>query len=502
MKRVSDMLRRDPVWVNPAHRVESAILLMQGHDLGGLPVLDGPALVGVVMYKHLLGVERQRRVEEVMDRNVNAIPSSLSIREVADLMIRERLTFLPVMEEEALVGVITSTDLLSALRRAVDPTTELPWSDSLREWAVEKLQAGLEITLLFIDINDFGHFNKRYGHIIGDTVLRTIANVLREIVDPQIDSLCRYGGDEFCIASLRSAPDAIGLAGHIEREIVKLRLPEADDRGVSVEIGLRGGRRTREREPIHYAATLNNLINLASQDCTKKKEQRRREEQRAGGAGSESFLSAAGPLSLGGQEDEEQAQEAGLSVSQETALVSTERTALVRDVSSSQEPDFLRLAALDVSWTGRTAHVHVGLERSVSAPVKAAGTEKTGRAVPAPSANGRISGTTVVYYESDLSRALAREDLPDLVAQATVAALRRVLPEGYDLILDEVIRAQVADGRTLVTVIGQFLTPDDRRALAGSAFVGADLNRTVAAAVLASANRQLMPLLRRRAPEE
>ncbi|HLV82139.1 MAG TPA: CBS domain-containing protein, partial [Chthonomonadaceae bacterium] len=206
MKTVSDLLRREPVWVNPAHRVETALLLMQGHDLSGLPVMEGPALVGMVLAQQLIGVERGRRVDEVMDRRVEAVGPDLSAREAADLMLRANLPLLPVMSaEEGMLGLITALDLLPALRRAVDPTTDLPWSDSMREWAIERLQAGREITLLFLDINDFGHFNKRYGHVIGDTVLRSVADILRDLVDAERDTLCRYGGDEFCIASLRNA---------------------------------------------------------------------------------------------------------------------------------------------------------------------------------------------------------------------------------------------------------------------------------------------------------
>jgi hypothetical protein len=40
---------------------------------------------------------------------------------------------------------------------------------------------------------------------------------------------------------------------------------------VTFSVGLYGGRRSKERENTHYAATLDNLINLASRDCTRSK---------------------------------------------------------------------------------------------------------------------------------------------------------------------------------------------------------------------------------------
>src|SRR5207237_9426924 len=100
MKTLSDILRRDPVWVNPAHRIESAMWLMRGHDVGSLPVLDGFRLFGMLLYKALLGVELRRQVREVMDSKVPAVPPTLSVREAADRMMQKNLERLPVVSPE------------------------------------------------------------------------------------------------------------------------------------------------------------------------------------------------------------------------------------------------------------------------------------------------------------------------------------------------------------------------------------------------------------------
>jgi len=419
-------------------------------------------LVGVLLVQHLIGVEKGRRVEEVMDRRAVWAAPTLSVREAADLMVRSDLPLLPVMSaEEGILGLITAQDLLPALRRAVDPTTDLPWSDSMREWAIEKLEAGREITLLFIDINDFGHFNKRYGHVIGDTVLRSVADVLREQVEADRDTLCRYGGDEFCIASLRSATEATALAEQIEREVTRIGIPEADDREISVCIGLHGGRRTREREPIHYTATLNNLINLASQDCTRRKDLRRRHLEQAGVNDDEQLRNG----------DYAIAHEAG---AQAVARQSEAASPLPASRSAeSAEPEAqaagsLRLAAVEVDWVGEVAHVQVTLEEG-----------------QAPDACPVGEGS-LLSYEGSLSQAIDREALSLLVARATAIALRRTLPAGYNMVPDEVMQAQTGEGRTLVTIIGRLDTPTGSQPVLGSAFVGTDRLRAVANAVLAA----------------
>ena len=272
MKTVSDIFQRNAAWVDPNHDVATVILLMHGKGVSGLPVMAGGRLVGMVLHKHLLGVEPDRRVEEIMDATLPVLPLSLSLHNAVDLMTSTQSECLPVVDDEGVfLGVLYQTALLAALRRPLDPLTELPWSDQLREWAVQRLQVGQEITLLFIDVNDFGLFNKRYGHVVGDAILQRIAKTLQECTDPNRDIVCRYGGDEFAIASLRTAPEAEALAKQIEDEVSQRAVTQADGERIGITVGWHGGQRTHERDHVHYMATVNNLINLASKKCLVKK---------------------------------------------------------------------------------------------------------------------------------------------------------------------------------------------------------------------------------------
>jgi hypothetical protein len=44
--------------------------------------------------------------------------------------------------------------------------------------------------------------------------------------------------------------------------------------GITATYGISGGRRTKERDEIHYSATVDGLINVASRDCTSRKPHR------------------------------------------------------------------------------------------------------------------------------------------------------------------------------------------------------------------------------------
>ena len=55
---------------------------------------------------------------------------------------------------------------------------------------------GAPIGILFVDIDKFKEFNDTYGHLVGDKVLRFVANTLRQNLRTS-DSCGRWGGEEF-----------------------------------------------------------------------------------------------------------------------------------------------------------------------------------------------------------------------------------------------------------------------------------------------------------------
>ena len=57
---------------------------------------------------------------------------------------------------------------------------------------------GSELSVLFLDLDRFKLVNDRHGHLVGSRTLRQLARVLASCIR-QVDTLARYGGDEFTI---------------------------------------------------------------------------------------------------------------------------------------------------------------------------------------------------------------------------------------------------------------------------------------------------------------
>lgn len=106
-------------------------------------------------------------------------------------------------------------------------TFELMARDLMAQYPLEstpKQQAYL--VFMFLDIDDFKHFNNDFGHEFGDRVIRFIGETIRQTIDG-VGFACRQGGDEFVLCV--SDPSTIE---HID-EFLK-RLTEGLEKGLHV----------------------------------------------------------------------------------------------------------------------------------------------------------------------------------------------------------------------------------------------------------------------------
>ena len=73
------------------------------------------------------------------------------------------------------------------------------FDENLKHEASRAFRQHYSLYLLFIDLDGFKAYNDKYGHQQGDKLLRELAKVILDNIRKDVDSACRYGGDEFVI---------------------------------------------------------------------------------------------------------------------------------------------------------------------------------------------------------------------------------------------------------------------------------------------------------------
>ena len=108
-----------------------------------------------------------------------------------------------------IIAYVVSIQII--LRKALDREKELARTDSLTgalntRAFTEILESEIRracrhknpISIVYIDLDNFKEVNDRYGHSVGNSVLKSVTRVIKDSVR-QTDIVARLGGDEFAI---------------------------------------------------------------------------------------------------------------------------------------------------------------------------------------------------------------------------------------------------------------------------------------------------------------
>ncbi|WP_339874415.1 CBS domain-containing protein [Olleya marilimosa] len=129
---VSDIMTKNVITLNTTDDLEKAENLFKLHNIRHIPVVSGEAIIGMLSYTDLLRISfadatdeqdsdvdtvvyNMFTIEQVMAKNLISVSSSITIKEVAELLSKKEFHALPVVDNNVLVGIVTTTDLINYL---------------------------------------------------------------------------------------------------------------------------------------------------------------------------------------------------------------------------------------------------------------------------------------------------------------------------------------------------------------------------------------------------
>ncbi len=145
--KVSDLMTKDVVTVNQNHTITHVISVMNENNIDGLVVLFDNEIAGIItpanisfvevndpdtgvsvervyfIRQGLEGEEKRKARDlsmltagDIMTKDVVKISKDIDAAEAAELMCDNYLSHLPVVEDDALVGIITKTDIIKGIQ--------------------------------------------------------------------------------------------------------------------------------------------------------------------------------------------------------------------------------------------------------------------------------------------------------------------------------------------------------------------------------------------------
>ena len=129
---VSVIMTKNVITLNSVDDLTVAEKLFKEHKIRHIPVVSGKEIVGMLSYTDLLRISFADAVyedednvetvvynmftlEQVMAKNLVKVNSETTVKEVAEILAKKEFHALPVVDNNILVGIVTTTDLINYL---------------------------------------------------------------------------------------------------------------------------------------------------------------------------------------------------------------------------------------------------------------------------------------------------------------------------------------------------------------------------------------------------
>ena len=115
VKRSGDLTIKDVITISPESSIKEANEIMDEEEISGLPVVDNGRVIGIISrrdIKPIINTDAHKKVADVMTEEVVTVTESATPEEALDVAYENKVERLPVVEDGAIVGIVTIKDIL------------------------------------------------------------------------------------------------------------------------------------------------------------------------------------------------------------------------------------------------------------------------------------------------------------------------------------------------------------------------------------------------------
>lgn len=113
---------------------------------------------------------------------------------------------------------------------------------SLASLMQQPQESGHSHSLIMIDIDHFKRVNDKHGHVIGDQLIRGLAELLRRNVSDCEQRVSRYGGEEFAVLLPgTSVAEGARLAERVRQQVSAMRIRDRRTQQVLLQVTISAG---------------------------------------------------------------------------------------------------------------------------------------------------------------------------------------------------------------------------------------------------------------------
>jgi len=131
MESLKDVMKRDIAMVGPDDSLKNAVGIMASRNIGCVVVVDKNRPLGIITERDLVRKvlsknihSSEAKVKDVMTTGLISLDSGKTVQDAVDVLEKNNIKKLPVIEHGKLIGIVTMTDLLKSLRRTEDEKSE------------------------------------------------------------------------------------------------------------------------------------------------------------------------------------------------------------------------------------------------------------------------------------------------------------------------------------------------------------------------------------------